>query len=1302
MLNISELVIRMEELEASEHLHETSGPSDDFLLGGGEMGALARSFDWARTPLGPISAWPQSLRTTVSTCLNSRFPILVWWGPELVKIYNDAYRQILGAKHPQSMGAPGRVVWPEIWHIIGPMLEGVMKEGRATWSENQFLPLERHGFAEECYFTFSYSPIRDESGGVGGVLCAVTETTGQIIGERRLETLKELAAETAEAVSVDDACRRAMAQLSKDSADLPFAALYLLDGERTALELTGSAGLAAPSSLLPHAIAVTSGSPLARLLAGALESGTQLADPVVSLFDPSVDAESLPARRALLIPIHGDAQPAGVLVAGLSPHLALDDRYRGFVELTAGHIGSAVSRARAFEHEKRRAEALAELDRAKSAFFSNVSHEFRTPLTLILGPTEDALGTPERTLSGPALETIYRNELRLLKLVNALLDFSRIEAGRMQASYEATDLSSLTAELASMFRSAIERAGLTLTVDCPPLPQPVYVDREMWEKILLNLLSNALKFTLLGGIHVALAERDGQVELIVRDTGVGIAAADLPRIFERFHRVQGTRGRTQEGSGIGLALVNELVRLNGGTITVASEPGRGAAFTVSIPMGAAHIPAAQIRTSAARTHDGSTGAAHLQEALRWVPDATPAVGGVDATLGAALDSHEAASPDATARVLVADDNADMREYLSRIIQAHWSVVAVADGVAALAAVQQYAPDVILTDVMMPGMDGFELLRTLRADPATAAIPVMMLSARAGEEARVDALQSGADDYLVKPFSARELVARVRNQIMLVRHARERARLLEAELTARREAEVQREQLQFLFMQAPTPIVVLRGPEHLIELVNPSTCKAWGRTHEELIGRPLAEALPELRGQEFIGLLDRVYRTGEPYLGTESPAVLDPAGDGVSRTVYFNFVYSPLRNASGEIEGVFVIASDVTEQVVARNEMDRLRAQAEAANTAKDEFLAMLGHELRNPLAPIVTALQLMRLRADDSAERERGIIERQVNHLTRLVDDLLDVSRIARGKVTLKRERVEIAEAVARAIEVASPLLEQRRHSLHLRVPRHGLAVDADPERLRQIVSNLLTNAAKYTEPGGRIDIVADARDGVAVLRVRDTGVGIDPSMLPKIFDLFVQERQSTDRAHGGLGLGLTIVRNLVALHGGAVTASSDGLGKGSEFVVRLPLSAASGTGREAPEPMDVTALPEVVENAGGLRVLVVDDNMDAAQMLAEVLEAKGHHTRVAHDGLAALRLCDQFDPELALVDIGLPVMDGYELAQRLRAQGTRARLIAVTGYGQEGDRLRSKEAGFDDHLVKPIDFDRLDSLLAEFQAARG
>ena len=504
------------------------------------------------------------------------------------------------------------------------------------------------------------------------------------------------------------------------------------------------------------------------------------------------------------------------------------------------------------------------------------------------------------------------------------------------------------------------------------------------------------------------------------------------------------------------------------------------------------------------------------------------------------------------------------------------------------------------------------------------------------------------------------------------------------------------------MQAPTLIAVLRGPEHLIELANPPICHVWGRTEEALLGRPLFEALPELRDQVFRALLDDVYQTGVPYVGKETAARFD-RGSGRAETVYFHFVYAPFRNVEGVIQGIFVIASDVTEQVLARNELIGLRETAEAANRAKDEFLAMLGHELRNPLSPILTALQLMKLRGSEDSERERTVIERQVTHLTRLVDDLLDVSRIARGKVELKEETIEIAEVIAKAVEMSAPLLEQRNHALSVQLPRRGLSVTGDPTRLSQVVSNLLTNAAKYTPAGGQIIVRAADEDGTLVVRVRDTGIGISAEVLPTIFDLFVQERQASDRSQGGLGLGLAIVRNLVERHGGAVSAHSEGPGCGSEFTVRLPKAAAvSGAMSDLPriappcDPQRASTVP--------LDILVVDDNQDSAEMLAEALKAHGHRAQVAHDGPSALRLAREQCPAVAILDLGLPVMDGFELAARLRELPGLAmiRLIALTGYGQHSDRERTRATGFHHHLVKPVEFQALDEAVSGgFEANR-
>lgn len=509
---------------------------------------------------------------------------------------------------------------------------------------------------------------------------------------------------------------------------------------------------------------------------------------------------------------------------------------------------------------------------------------------------------------------------------------------------------------------------------------------------------------------------------------------------------------------------------------------------------------------------------------------------------------------------------------------------------------------------------------------------------------------------------------------------------EREALARRDAERQRDNLYRSLAQAPSPMAILRGPRHVIEMANPSVCRAWGRAHDEVIGRPLLEALPELHGQVFTELLDDVLRTGRPFLGQEMLAKVRRRGGGEIEDAYFNFVYAPLHDLDGGAQSVLVMALDVTEEVMAREQTERLRTEAEAATRSKDEFLAMLGHELRNPLSPILTAVQLMRMRGKEGPELE--IIQRQLGHLVRLVDDLLDISRITRGNVELRKEPLELAAVVLRGLEMASPLLEQRRQEVDVQVPSDGLCVQGDAGRLAQVVSNLLTNAAKYSEPGTKILLRAE-RDGERVrLRVRDQGMGIPPELLSRIFETFVQQPQSLDRSNGGLGLGLALVRSLVTLHGGTVEACSEGLGRGSEFIVELPFVANAG--RDAKRSA-ASRGPQALR--GLKRILVVDDNEDAAESLAQVLGQLGYDVQVAYDGPAALQVAQTFKPNVCLLDIGLPVMDGYELARRLREfkqLPDDLRIVAVTGYGRDADRRRSQEAGFNDHLVKPVSVDTL------------
>jgi signal transduction histidine kinase/CheY-like chemotaxis protein len=794
---------------------------------------LLRTIDWAKNPLGPIEQWPRSLKSYVDMIFALPTPAIIFWGPEQTQIYNDGYAVIMGPRHPKYFGAPYRLCWPDTYEVIIPWMRQVLDEGKPVEVARAPFTLTRHGFTEEAYFTFTFSPLRDDDGRIAGIYQPVVEATDAVLAERRNETLHALAA-------ARDVLARAVSAFEANAKDIPCAAVWTA-GEH-GLQLGARTGFASEGAL---AFAEET---VARVFEtnAPLEVDASIAvgpwpEPVSSLF-------VVPLRRA-----SGDA-PMGVAAFGKSARLRFDAAYRSFFEAVAREIATNLAAQRAEQAEK----------------------------------------------------------------------------------------------------DAIER----------------------------------------------------------------------------------------------------------------------------------------------------------------------------------------------------------------------------------------------------------------------------------------------------------------------------------EQAMRRETE---RRLSVLFEYAPVGIAVLRGPELVFEVANPSYRALAGE--RTLLGKPLREAMPELAEEGILELVSRVYSTGVPYIGRSTRLLHER---------FFDFVYQPLPGEDGATESIIVVCFDVTE-------LARARRDAEEANRAKDEFFAILGHELRNPLAPISTALQLMRLRGDASLAKERTIIERQVGHITRLLDDLLDASRITRGKVELKREPLEISQVIAKAIEMSSPLLEQRRHHLDVDVPVRGLTVEGDSARLAQVVSNLLINAAKYTEPGGHVTIRARRASSGVLLEVSDDGIGIAPSMLERIFAPFAQERQALDRAQGGLGLGLTIVANLVKLHGGTVSAHSAGRGKGSTFTIELPLAHSSTS-----DARDTAGASSSTRPPAALRVLVVDDNEDAAEMLSEALGALGYSTRVAHDAPEALRVAATFAPDVALLDIGLPVMDGYELAARLRSSpgGDRMRLVAVTGYGQESDRRRTREAGFDAHVVKPVEITQLMELVADFQGA--
>lgn len=752
-----------------------------------DVGRDLAQVDWAASPLGTPSGWPQSLQTAVSILLSSRFPMWMAWGPELTFFCNAAYRRdTLGRKYPWALGRPASEVWSEIWNDIGPRIDRVLSTGQATWDEALLLFLERSGYPEETYHTFSYSPLRDDDGHVVGMLCVVSEDTTQVIGERRMATLRDLGSDPTVSRSEEESLAFAHRQLEQNLRDLPFTMTYLFDDAGDA-RLAGMNGIAAGHPAAPPVLPADGAAvwPVVQAARGASTLVDLVGGPFSDL--PTGDWPEQPTK-AYVVPLttQGGA-PSGFLVAALNRYRPINERNTGFVALVGAYIAAGIGSARSFRAQQQRAEELAELDRAKTTFFSNISHEFRTPLTLILDPVAELRGRSSGLDQEirEDLDTIWRNGLRLTKLVNTLLDFSRIEAGRATARYEPVDLSAVTVELASVFRSAVDRADLEFVVDCSPLDDPVYVDRDMWEKVVLNLLSNALKFTFDGSIAVRV-RRDGEHAVVtVADTGIGVPEKEMPRLFERFHRIESAHARSNEGSGIGLALVQELVHLHGGTIVAASTEGVGTEFTIRLPFGSAHLPADFIASAADRRAAFGGADPYVQEALRWTPgdDESRLAELAEATM-TPENVKLSDTGGSAARVLIADDNTDMREYLARLCSgAGYRVEAVADGQQALDTIRADVPDLVVSDVMMPRLDGLALVSTLRADPRTAAVPVLLLSARAGQEASIEGLQAGADDYLVKPFAAAELLARVRANIELARlrshHARWRTALVDS-------------------------------------------------------------------------------------------------------------------------------------------------------------------------------------------------------------------------------------------------------------------------------------------------------------------------------------------------------------------------------------------------------------------------------------------------------------------------------------------------------------------------------------------
>jgi signal transduction histidine kinase len=985
---------------------------------------LLRKTNWQVGKLGHINEWPEQLVTAFQLCLHSKFSMFIAWGKEHYLLYNDAALPCLGNdKHPQAFGNPAAEVWHQTWQQAIPVINQVYATRAAYKLEHSLMFINKEVCAQENYSTFSISPIFNANQQIAGLLIVAANTTEMVLAHRRIQMLNQLNASEHSTDCFKHNCSHIKAALESNLADIPCSALYVLQKESAIFKLCSLTGFT-PQAALPDQFDGDAVSTLPWSFAASCQNKNHhlLELDKLPVIVPKKLGRHTPTRVLVkAIFFAQQDQPIGFIILGLSPHLVLDEDYTNYLNSICDSINRILNNILNNEIERQSLEKLARLDAAKTIFFTNVSHEFRTPLTLIHAPIEDALYALAHgnfKVLYPYLKTIQRNALRLHKLVNRLLDFARIEANRLQPELELVNLSQITTDLASVFRSIIERAGLKYEINCEPLPSSVQIDRDMWEKIVLNIISNAFKFTFQGKISVCVTAENEFAKLIITDTGIGIAPADMPKLFERFQRIEVTRARTHESSGIGLALVKELIEMLNGTIQVESSPGVGTTVTVRIPFVNQEKQISLKPTVPNTIQTTLQTEAYVEEATRWLESPTDTQA-LTKTIKRKKNSDTAGS-----RILIAEDNPDMREYLTNILAAqNWNVVQAKDGAHALQLMKQTPVDLIVSDVMMPTMNGITLLRTLRQHEKWQKTPIILLSACASEDSRLLGFDEGADDYLIKPFSAREVIARIKAHLLIAK----------------------RYQLE-------------------------------------------------------------------------------------------------KENA----------------------ELRAAKKQAERISRNKDLFLATLSHELRTPLTSIICWIQMVKSGklTTDKIALGMNMIEESALAQKQLINDLLDVSSIILDKISIHLEDTNLVYLLNNTVDSLRPEAEKKAIKIITTCQVKYAPVKVDHARMRQILWNLLTNAMKFTPNEGKIYVSLDllTQEGVVQITIKDTGIGIDAKTLPFIFDRFNQASEADSTHYRGLGLGLTIVRSLVKLQGGRISAHSEGLGKGSTFMIRLPLQAEEST----------------------------------------------------------------------------------------------------------------------------------------------
>ena len=1202
-----------------------------FLAGGGEMGSLIRSMDWSGTSLGPVAGWPQSLRTTISICLASDLPICVIWGPGLVQLYNDAYRVLCGDKHPRSMGQNFPECWKEAWPVIGVAHDAAWAGDKAIL-ETQPIFLERHGFLEECFFTFSFSPIRDETGRVGGLFHPVIETTAQMFAQRGTRALRDLTDQTSKAKSVTDVLAL--------SAQTP--AEYALDLPVQNDPLVPAAPPQRPADARPLVLVADDNVDMRRYivdllgehyrteavpdgeaaLAAALAQTPDLI--LANLVMPRLDGHGLlqalradPATRGvpviLLAACTGDKSRIEGLQAGADDCLVKPFSARELLACVAVHLRMARMRREA-------SEAL----RAGEAH-----HRLLFELTADGIVLADATGRYVDVNAAACKMLGYSREEVLARTIPDML--------------EPDEWSRIAPEIARCADGQTLRSEWRFRRKDGSVFVGEITGSQLAEGRVQGILRDITERRAVEAAHRA---SEAQIRSILESITDGFFALDRDWCITYINTAGERFLNRTPGDLIGKSLWKEF------SGTVGSEFER-----------------VYRRVVAGQKAESFT--AYYPNFERWYEvNAYPATDGLTAYFR-----------DVTDRRRVDQE----RQQFAALIDASPDFI----GVAGLDQRGVYVnrAGMALTGLKPDQLANISVLDFFPESERDRILAVINRS-EAGKDVFVDTYFQHLQTGQLIPVSwsflkLRDAGGNVNGYATVTRDLTERIKaedLLRASEERRRLA-LDAAELGMWYVDPATRATKTDARYRAI----------FGTTEE---WTDYLQAVAVIHPDDQPAVLKAVAaatRLEDPTPYAMEYRIVHP--DGSLRWVYARgrstiVGAGPTRRVAS-FDGT---VADITDRKRTEEEREQLVARLRAQDQRKNEFLATLAHELRNPLAPIRNGLQWMKLAGNDSAavEQARAMMERQVGHMVRLIDDLLDLSRISQGQLQLRRERVELAVVMRNAVETSQPLIEQMGHALSLVMPTVPIYLDGDMTRLAQVISNLLNNAAKYTERGGSIRLCAEQLGSEIVVIVEDNGVGIPAHMLSDIFDIFTQVDRSLELSKGGLGIGLSLVQRLVEMHGGSVQARSEGPGRGSAFIVRLPVALSLAGDRPGEGEVQPAGVPL------RRRILVVDDNRDAADSLAALLTIMGNETKTAYDGLEALEQAAAFRPDVTLLDIGMPQLNGYEVCRRLRQQawGKNMVLLALTGWGQEADQQRSLAAGFDAHLVKPVLPAALEALL--------